>query len=153
MGVLLTRISLGLQMLSLPLLTPQVIGVGRMETIRKRPNALAKRIAKVALIVLVVSAVLAALLFGIPAFYASARHQSVATLSLHSVPGWLQEIFKIAIWGALVGGGGVVISVALLAVARLVYVATKKPEAFALFGGFVFALAVGLQLWATFYPT
>lgn len=153
MQILLIRISLGLQMLSLPLLTPQVIGEQRMNAIWKILKALAKPTAKVARRVLAAAVVVALFLFGIPFFYAAANHKSVTTKSFHSYPGWAREMVKIAIWGAaVVGGGGIAIAIALGVVAGLLYIATKNPQGFFLLGGFVFALAVGLQFWATFYP-
>jgi ABC-type spermidine/putrescine transport system permease subunit I len=153
MEVLLIRISLGLQMLSLPLLTPQVIGEPRMDAIRERLKALVKPTAKVASIALAATFVLTTLLLGIPASYATANHKSLTTTSFHSYPGWAQEMVKIVIWGAVVvGGGGIAITLALGLAAGLLHVATKNPQASFLLGGCVFALAVGLQLWATFYP-
>jgi hypothetical protein len=153
MEVLLIRVSLGLQMLSLPLLTPQVIGEPRMDAIRECLKALVKPTAKVAGIILGASFVVLVLLAMIPPLYASANHEILATKSFHSYPGWVQEMFKIVIWGAaVVGGGGIAIALALGLVARLLDAVTKKPQDFFLLGGFVFALAVGLQLWATFYP-
>jgi hypothetical protein len=153
MQIVLIRISLGLQMLSLPLLTPQVIGKQRMNAIRERLKALAKPTGKVAGIVLSASLVVLFLLAIAPPLYASANHEILATKPFHSYPGWVQEMFKIVIWGAaVVGGGGIAIALALGVVARLLDAVTKKPQDFFLLGGFFFALAVGLQLWATFYP-
>jgi hypothetical protein len=153
MAVLLIRVSLGLQILSLPLLTPQVIGEQRIDAIRQRLRAWVKPTARVASIVFAATFVVAILLLMAPAFYASANHKTVTAESFHSYPGWAQEMVKIVIWGGVVvGGGGFVITVALALVAGLLHVATKNPQGFFLLGGCIFTLAVGLQFWATFYP-
>jgi hypothetical protein len=153
MQVLLIRISLGLQMLSLPLLTPQVIGVARMDALRDGLKALVRPIAKGAAIVISVTFGVAFMLFAAPFFYAAANHTDVSAKSFHTYPGWAQVMVKIAIWGgAIIGGGGIALTLILGLVAGLLVVATRNPQGFFLLGGFVFALAIGLQLWATFYP-
>jgi hypothetical protein len=124
-----------------------------MDAIREHLKALVKPTAKVARNVLAATLVVLFLLAIAPPLYASANHEILATKPFHSYPGWVQEMFKIVIWGvAVVGGGGIAITLALGLVAVLLRAATKNPQDFFLLGGFVFALAVGLQLWATFYP-
>lgn len=92
MAVFLIRVSLMLQMLSLPLLTPQVIGEQRMDAIRQRLNAAVRPTAKVAGIVFAVCFVVAVGLLVAPALYASANHTTVTAESFDSYPGWAQEI-------------------------------------------------------------
>lgn len=152
MEIALIRIGLVLQMLSLPLLTPQVVGEKRMEALRRSLRNRVRPIAKVAGIVFAFTFLIAIVLVAIPFAYASANHTDVTAASFDSYPGWAQEMVKIAIWGAVVVlGGGVGITIALAVLAGLLWIATKKPQGFFLLGGCAFIIAVGLQFWATFY--
>jgi hypothetical protein len=148
MNNLLIRISLGLQLLSLPLLTPQVVGEDMMDWLRTRMRDLAKLAASVA------GFLFSASLFILFFLFTALLNASGTDISKYdSWPHWDKLLIKIVFeGGGLAAGGafGVALTLALLAV--LLEVATNKPQGFFVLGGIMFVAAVALQFWATFYP-
>lgn len=148
MNNLLIRISLGLQLLSLPLLTPQVLGKEMIDWLRARMADVAKLAAAIAGAVFAVGAMLAMV---IVAILINANGADIS--HYNSWPHWLHLVVKVVfVWGGLAVGGAFGVALALAVLAGLLQVATNKPEGFFVSGGIVFVAAVVVQFWATFYP-
>ena len=147
MNNLLIRIGLGLQLLLLPLLTPQVVGEGAMETFRRWMKAVAKPVGKIAGWVFGGTFVVFFVAGGFPALYAF--YANAGPSSLDKRPHWSQVAFLAAGFALLVGLG---IALALAVLASLLRLATKNPQGFFVLGGFIFVVTVAIQFWATFYP-
>jgi|GEM_PF-4541217 hypothetical protein len=150
MNNFLIRISLGLQLFSLPLLTPQVVGEDMMDALRTRMRDLAKPALRVAGVVFT-AGLFFLLVAAAPLFYASANRTTIATYN--SWPHWAQLMTKISfLIGGLATGGAFGIALILALLAGLLQLATARPQGFFVLGGIMFVAAVALQFWATFYP-
>jgi hypothetical protein len=148
MNTLLIRISLGLQLLSLPLLTPQVLGKEIIDWLRVRMTDLAKLAATIASVAFLAGVLLA---LGIVSILLNANGADIS--HYNSWPHWLHLVVKIVfVWGGLAVGGAFGVALAFAVLAGLLQVATNKPEGFFVSGGIMFVAAVALQFWATFYP-
>jgi hypothetical protein len=136
MNILLIRISLGLQLFSLPLLTPQVVGAGMLDWVRSLITKFSEPTSAVARVVSNVAAVVFVLGVSAQAIFGHAH-----IFDAKSWPHWAVLAISIGEIAATVFG-----------IAGLLRLAAKSPHGFFVLGGVMFVAAVALQFWATFYP-